>query len=116
MSIRGESPPWTHNIAPVSFLLLPFADDVAPVPAAPAREGVGAIGEDEAGLEFGVCEDCESEFRAQRYIISPFALRVSISISASLSGRLSGLVVSARGPSVGEREVAAPVTRAPRAR
>lgn len=63
--MSGESPPCTHNIAPVSFLELPFAELVAPVPAAPTREGVGAIGEEEAGFELGWdCEDCESEFRA----------------------------------------------------
>ena len=54
-------------MAPVSFLVDPLAEDVAPVPATPAREGVGgAMGEEEAGLEFA-CEaalDCESEFRA----------------------------------------------------
>jgi hypothetical protein len=49
-------------------------------------------------------------------MISPAALRVSISMSWSRSGMLSMLLLEARGPSVGSREVAAPVTRAPRAR
>ena len=40
----------------------------------------------------------------------------SISISESESGKLSRLVLSATGPSVGSSEVAAPVTRAPNAR
>jgi hypothetical protein len=91
---------------------------VAPVPAGPVREGVGAMGEEEAGLLFAweMDDDWDSELRAYRYMISPLALRVSISISESLSGRDSMLVESARGPSVGERDVAAPETSAPRAR
>ena len=50
VSIRGERPPCTHRTAPVSLLLEPLADEVAPVPAGPVREGAGAMG-DEFGCE-----------------------------------------------------------------
>jgi hypothetical protein len=70
-------------MAPVSFLLEPFAEDVAPVPAGPTRDGDGATGDDEPMFALA-CEatlDWESELRAYRYIISPFAFNVSISMS-----------------------------------
>ena len=58
MSMSGDRPPCTQSTAPVSLPLLPFAEDVAPVPAAPVRDGVGAIGEDDAGFEFELRWDC----------------------------------------------------------
>jgi hypothetical protein len=99
----------------VSFDLEPLAEEVAPVPAAPVFEGVGAMGEEDAGFEVGF-EDCESDCREYRYMTSPWALSVSTSTSQSSGGKMSGLALSARGAEVAGREVAAPVTRAPRAR
>ena len=118
LSMSGDRPPWTHRMAPVSLREEPLAEPEAAVPGAPTLVGVGGA----TGLEEPMCglvadtEDCESELRAYRYMISPAALRVSISMSWSRSGRLSRLLLEAMGPSVGWREVAAPVTRAPRAR
>jgi hypothetical protein len=102
----------------VSFLRDPFDDDVAPVPAGPTLPGEGATGDDDPMFAL-VCDatlDCESELRAYLYIISPFAFKVSISMSWSASGILSRLLFSAMGPSVGWRDVAAPCTNAPSAR
>lgn len=87
----------------MSFRREPFAEDVAPVPAGPTRDGEGATGDDEPMLALA-CDaalDCESELRAYRYMISPLALSVSISMSWSRSGMLSMLLFSAMGPSVG---------------
>lgn len=64
-STRGERPPCTQRIAPVSFRRDPFAEDVAPVPAGPTRDGEGATGDDEPMFALSDATlDCESEFRA----------------------------------------------------
>ena len=65
-STRGDRPPCTHRMAPVSFRAEPLAEEVAPVPAGPTRPGVGATGDEEPmfALTCDAALDWESELRA----------------------------------------------------
>jgi len=87
------------------------------VPAAPGRDGVGAMGLELSGLVSPwerACEFCEP--LAILATISPVAFTASTSISWSMPAMVAALTVSLIGASVGSSSVAAPVTRAPRAR
>lgn len=109
-SMRGLRPPWTQRTEPEGLEEEPLLEDVAPVPAGPVRVW-GLCGLEE-GMESLFSIDALA--REKRLMIWLLALRISISTSSRSRGRLADSGVNSAWTS--SSCVAAPVTRAPKAR